>query len=227
MSDITSNNTAVIAKSNGNLLMRCPNLIESGAIAIDAFQTILQVDLTKYTFIDFCLLNSDSERFVWEVEFTFFGITEQWIDSHYPSDKFPPWYFQKDTWNPETLYGTQYEFEKQSHNGSFAWWPLTGVHDPSDKTEADQAVSPDGWNFSGCVDYLIKLFQTMKNTAVVFHCMSGADRTGALHAGYLMRTAGLGVTDAIDKATSYVKIGKPNVGYTNLLIAYENWLKGK
>jgi len=223
MSNITSNNTAIIAQNKTNLLMRCPNLIEDSAIALDELQTILKTDLTKYTFVDFCLLEDTGERFVWKTEFQSFGISKQWIDDHFPSDKFPPWSYSK-IWNPKTFYGTQFKVEGKEHDGSFVWWPLTGVHNPSDKTEAHNAVAPDGWNFSGCVDYLIELFQNKKKTAVAFHCMSGADRTGALHAGYLMKTESLNVTDAVKKATSYVRIGAPSVDYINLLTVYERWL---
>jgi len=222
MSNINCNNTAIIAKNKTNLLIRCPDLIVDGDVGLDELGDVVKTDLTKYTFIDFCLLNDTSERSTWEAEFVSFCITKQWVDEHFPSDKYPPWFFMKGTWNPKTLYGTQLKASK----GSFAWWPLTGVHDPSDKTEAHNAVAPDGWGFSGCVDYLIELFQTKENTAVAFHCMSGADRTGALHAGYLMRTEGLNASDAIKKATSYVKIGAPNSGYTNLLIVYQRWLGG-
>jgi len=175
-----------------------------------------KVDLRSSLLLDICLIDCTGEReeFVPEVEA--FGInSNQW-----PSSYWPP--YLQSGWAPKTLYGSGNVLNDSSssssfYRGKFIWWPIQGMTAGDD---ANTFLRFPGWDFSGLVDYVRELGESNKDNDVViyFHCSSGADRTGALHMGYLIGHCGKSYADSLNIASE--PVGAPNADYICLIKEY-------
>jgi len=81
-------------------------------------------------------------------------------------------------------------------------------------------LSSPGWDFGGVVDKVIELFENSTNALIYFHCMLGADRTGALHSGYLMKAKGMSLKKAANITDNATSAHAPNADYVRLRAAY-------
>ena len=77
-----------------------------------------------------------------------------------------------------------------------------------------------GWDYEGFLSCVCNILKTQINTAVYVHCQLGADRTGAFHIGYLIKTRGLSLEEASKEADSSTSAGPPNADYQRLVEAY-------
>ena len=97
------------------------------------------------------------------------------------------------------------------------WWPIEGV--PQGEDPKVYLGSP-GWDLIGLVESLIDATTSGRKLVVYFHCMNGADRTGALHGAYLMKTKRISCAEALTKVTKATAAGAPNADYQRLMLAY-------
>jgi Dual specificity phosphatase, catalytic domain len=206
---------AAIDGRKGNVLIR-GNMPLTGTDKHFAFKEIMVAskvtDLATRKFIDVCVIDNVGERSSFEAEVRSFGIDP----NDFPPTYWPP-YLQAD-YDPKTFLGTELKTaEGPIVNASMVWWPFEGLADGQDP---EVFLSSPGWNFSGLIDYIWELMNTMTDTAIYVHCMLGADRTGAFHIGYLMKTQGLSLKDAMAKANPSTSAGAPNSDYLNLVAAY-------
>ena len=168
-------------------------------------------DLADRKLVDVSMIDNVGERHSFEPEMRAFGIDPK----RYPASFWPP--FLQPNYNPKTFHGSDLTTEGFTTYGSMVWWPVEGL--PEGQDPGLYLGSP-GWNFSGLVDYVWGLMNSLSNAAIYVHCMLGADRTGAFHAGYLMRTKGQNLSDALLKATFSTSAGAPNGDYHRLVSAY-------
>ena len=69
------------------------------------------------------------------------------------------------------------------------------------------------------------MMKSYKETAFYIHCQLGADRTGAAHIGYLMKSKKMNLEEASDVANHSTSAGAPNADYQRLVEAYSKSLK--
>lgn len=169
------------------------------------------VKLSNYHLIDMPIIDNVGERSYWSKEVSSFGIDSD----KYPTSYWPP-YTQPD-YNSKELLGSVVTTEGSSYPGSLVWWPFEGL--PAGEDSKVYLHSP-GWNYAGFVAYVTELLQTKTNVAIYVHCMLGADRTGAFHIGYLMKTYGMSLADATTEADASTSAGVPNADYARLVAAY-------
>lgn len=186
---------------------------------IDQTTTLVGKKIENPYLIDVCLLDNTGERGIFAPEVaSFVGVSpDKWPTSYWPP-------YEQSTWTPTTKYGKEVQSGTLTKPGSFMWWPIQGVGKGDDPTV--YLTSP-GWDFSGCVDNLCTIVDKPlagKTTILLFHCSSGADRTGALNTGFLMKYKGMTLEAASKQADSLM--GPPNVDYCRLRTAYNKYLNG-
>lgn len=205
---------AIVDEREGHLLIRCNMPIrEDGSFAYREIQAAVDRDFSQYkTFIDISVIDCVGERLSFSLETSAFGID---ADKSFPESIWPPYLHG---YNPKKLQGMGYlSYEEARRSGGLYWWPFEGV--PPNADPKVYLTAP-GWDFAGLVDFLIKLHERKDSTnVIIFHCMLGADRTGALHRGYLMRAKGMTLAQASKEADALV--GPPNADYQRLAVAYE------
>jgi len=177
----------------------------------DEIATASKVDLVSKFLIEMPIIDNVGERAQFEPLMRAFGMDP----SIFPSAYWPPWL--QEGYEPNELLGTDVTTEGNSHPGSIVWRPFEGL--PAGQDPKEYLHSPI-WDFSGFIDNVIHLLQTMKNAAVYVHCQLGADRTGAFHIGYLMKTQKLSLAAASTRANSSTSAGPPNADYQRLVAAY-------
>jgi hypothetical protein len=204
---------------DGNVLIR-GNLPLTGDDWHFAYKEIIAasgVDLTKFMLIDMPILDNIGERSSWASELSAFGAEPK----QFPPSYWPP-YTQKG-YDPKALLGTgMLSTEGGLFLGHTDWAPFEGLPAGQDPT---LYLDWPGWNFSGFVDNVIDMLKSMPKAAIYVHCMLGADRTGAFHIGYLMRSKGLSLKEASDIANKSTSAGPPNADYERLVAAYAKSLK--
>lgn len=189
---------------------------EDGSFTYSEIETCLNLDFSADRFVSVSLIDNTGERDSWALELQAF----QASPNTFPKEEWPP-YLHHQKWEPRTLLGSgtlvfgRYKRRKDSH---LEWWPIEGMS-PTDKPEV--FLKAPGWDFSGVVEYLYGLYTNLEepNTVIYFHCMLGADRTGAVHAGLLVR-AGLDVETALALTSSETTAGPPSPDYQRLIRAY-------
>lgn len=172
-------------------------------------------DLATRKFVDVCTIDNVGERGSFASEIRAFGIDPD----KFPTSYWPP--YLQPGYVAKTFRGSDLVTEGQTLSGSMVWWPFEGL--PAGEAPGVYLGSP-GWNFSGLVDYINGLLGTFSNLAIYVHCMLGADRTGAFHIGYLMRTHDMDLHDASARANSSTSAGAPRGDYQRLVAAYAQTL---
>jgi hypothetical protein len=198
-----------------HLLVRGNMPLVGNDFAYPEIESALSLDFSADRFVSASFIDNTGERSSWSNELNAFGEDP----GKFPTDSWPPYVRQQD-WNPKTLLG----------NGNLVygslvrprahliWWPFEGMA-PHDDSKV--FLHSPGWDFAGCVDHLYNLYLDLKEPATVYyvHCMMGADRTGALHAGLLIR-AGVDVEEALKISSNATPAGAPNSDYLRLVRAY-------
>lgn len=212
MTTLIPSRVALVDKNAINLLIRGNIPLVDGKFAYDQIAKIIGYDLTKYRLIDVSFIDNVGERGLWAAEMKAFGGDPD----KFPKTSWPP-YLKITNWNPPNCaVGNDVE----GHPGSFVWWPFEGLG-PNDDPKV--FLHSPGWDFAGCVDYLNQLFNdTSKPTAIFFHCMLGADRTGAAHMCYLIKHKNMSPDAAAQVSNTCTSAGAPNKDYQSLIKAFIN-----
>lgn len=179
---------------------------------LDAF-TSKGVQVNGRNLVVVNVIDNTGERWAWGPEMVTFGADT----SSYPASQWPP-YLNRPGWTPGKPVGDGKWVVGNvvGGRGDLYWWPFEGL--PAGEDPKVFLTSP-GWDFSGVVDLVVQLFQQPK-VVVYFHCMLGADRTGALHTGYLMRAKGMTLAAASKVADTATSAHGPNEDYQRLRAAY-------
>jgi hypothetical protein len=168
-------------------------------------------DLLSRFFIETPIIDNQGEREQWTSLLRAFAVDPE----RFPLSFWPP--YSQPGWEPNALLGMTLTTENLSSPGSVLWRPFEGL--PAN-TDPKVYLNTPGWDFSGFIDHIISLMLSRTNTAVYVHCQLGADRTGAFHIGYLMKTKGLSLQDATNEASKTTSAGPPNADYLRLVTAY-------
>lgn len=205
--------TSIIDQIGQNFLIRGNMPLTSmDDFAFNDIENVVNMNFKNHNFMDICLIDNAGEIKSFEPEIKAF-----WLSL----SSFPSWPPINKNYDPKILRGGTLVSRNLTRQGNFVWWPIEGIgpnQNPNDFINS-------GWNFSGLVDFLISLSKTEKPTAIYFHCMLGADRTGALHAGYMMKSKNMKADKAIE-IVSNCGAGKPNSDYINLINKYGEYLNG-
>lgn len=201
-----------------HLLVRGNMPLVNGYFAYEDIEDALDLTLADDRFISVSLIDNTGERSSWSMEIDAFGVQGK----DYPSVNWPP-YLRQPNWDPSQLLGT----DTLSYGGRFyrgranmIWWPFEGMSE-QDEAHPEVFLHSPGWNFSGLVDHITGMYRDGKApvSAIYVHCMLGADRTGALHAGLLIN-AGQDVDEAIQIVSNATAAGAPSMDYQRLIRAY-------
>ena len=108
------------------------------------------------------------------------------------------------------------------HNGRFFWWPIEGYSPRYSWNDRMSTFITGGYNFDGLVDKIDSLFRdTSQNRIIYYHCTWGADRTGALTYGWLVKHGGYSRDSALAKVNS---VTIPNDNYRLMIDDYQKYL---
>lgn len=197
----------------GNMPLIAPDM----HFALDEIAEASKVhDLLSRKFIEVPIIDNVGERAQWTPIMKAFGVDPD----RFPASYWPP--YLQPGWEPNTLLGTEVTTEGHSLPGSVLWRPFEGL--PAGQDPKLFLYSP-GWDYSGFIDHIIALLcSTMVDSAIYVHCQLGADRTGAFHIGYLMKTQGMSLKDATAVAVASTSAGPPNADYQRLVTAYSTTL---
>ena len=202
-----------------HLLVRGNMPLIDGKFAYKGIENTLDLTFNDDRFISISLIDNTGERSSWAEELTAF---------HVPTDTFPaenwPPYLRQPEWSPKILLGTgvlNYGSDSQSRTrANLIWWPFEGMSVEDTKNPEVFLHSP-GWDFAGLVEFLYGIYHddAAPTSVIYMHCMLGADRTGALHAGLLIRS-GVEVGVALQIVAQATDAGAPSMDYQRLIKAY-------
>lgn len=202
-------------------LVRGMNPATSGSFAYEELGLALiryGLDIASRTLIVINVIDNVGERWAWSPEAEVFGVDP----AVYPSSDWPP-YVHRSHWDPAQPIGDgQWSVGSRTGPGEFYWWPFEGL---PENTDPEVFLKSPGWDFTGAVEFVDSLYRQSRRAVIYFHCMLGADRTGALHTGYLMRARGMSLTGASRVADSVTSAKGPNADYQRLREAYAVSLK--
>lgn len=200
-----------------NILIRgnMPLLGDDLHYAYDEIEAAAKVDLTSKKLVEMPIIDNVGERQQFAAIFRAFGVDP----GIYPSSYWPPWMQQG--YDPNKMLGTEVTTEGHQHSASIIWRPFEGL--PAN-TDPKEFLGWPGWDFSGFVDHVILLLHTMVDSAIYVHCQLGADRTGAFHIGYLMKSKDMKQDEAEAIANWSTSAGPPNADYQRLVAAYASTL---
>lgn len=201
-------------------LVRGMSPATSGTFDYDALGRALikrGVDIAGKRLVVISVIDNVGERWAWAPEVKAFGVDPD----QYSATEWPPYVHRRD-WDPGLAIGDgQWISGPRTGPGDFYWWPFEGL---PENTDPKVFLSSPGWDFSGTVDLVASLFAQATKTVVYFHCMLGADRTGALHTAYLMKRKGLSLAAASKVADNATSAKGPNADYQRLREAYAKML---
>lgn len=196
----------------GNVLIRGPMPLagESWHYAYEEIAEAAGISLQGYDYASVSLIDCVGERDMLEAEFQAFGLEAP------PSSYWPP-YLRTDYAPSKPMPGI-IETDESMVPASLYWWPIEGLPEGVNPAEC---LSYPGWDFSGISDLVHGLMSERRPRplALYVHCTLGADRTGALHTGYLVKK-GVPLDEAIRQADSSTPAGAPNEDYRRLRAAY-------
>jgi len=202
-----------VDEADGRLLVRSNMPLRGdGAFAYTELQEALGRDLSRYReFVDVTVIDCVGERAWFSKEVAAFGLD---ADKEFPESCWPPYLHGMDVSLRRGDGSLRYA--EGVRPGRIVWWPFEGLPEGEDPSIF---LGSPGWNFAGLVDRLAGLFARGGSERVVlFHCTLGADRTGALHRGYLMGAKGMNLSEACRRSDSIC--GPPNADYARLSEAY-------
>lgn len=201
----------------GRLLVRSNMpLLSDGSFAYKEIRAAVGRDLSGYDeFVSVSLIDCVGERDRLSRELRAFGVDP---DAEVPESVWPPYLHGFDVSRGRGDGNLRYD--GGARRGRIVWWPIEGLPDGQ---EPGTYLGSPGWNFAGLVRHVAELFgEDGPSRAVLFHCTLGADRTGALHRGYLMGVKGMSKPQAYGRADALC--GRPNADYERLSNAYWNTL---
>jgi hypothetical protein len=211
--------TAIVDEINGNLLIRTdmPIRQSDSTFAYQELQTTVQRDFGAYqSLLDISVIDNVGERESLRLEANAFGVN---LDETLPESFWVPW---QTGYDRSQLLGSEVSYNGGQRPGNLVWWPFEGL--PKNERPNVYLTSP-GWDFNGLVEFLIAQALNPLPKVILFHCMLGADRTGALHRGYLMKAKKMHYNQACDVADASCQAGHPNQDYDRLSKAYFSFLK--
>lgn len=196
-----------------NVLIRgnMPLVGNDAHYAYQEIQEASKVDLSSKRLIEIPIIDNVGERAEFSAILKAFGVDPE----QYPA-KFWPWWQNLD-YDPNSFHGTMVTTEGLQKPGSVVWRPFEGL--PPD-TDPKPFLGHPGWDYAGFVDHVMELMAGLQDSAIYVHCQLGADRTGAFHIGYLMRTMDLSLAEASSMANASTSAGPPNADYKRLVAAY-------
>lgn len=202
-----------------NVLIRgnMPLLGDDLHYAYDEIAAAAGVDLASAKLVEMPIIDNVGERPEFEPLLRAFGVDP----NIYPPTYWPPW--TQEGYEPNRMLGNEVRTEGRGHIGSIVWRPFEGL--PANTDPKEYLYSP-GWDFSGFINHVIEILRvTLYIPIVVYvHCQLGADRTGAFHIGYLLKTRGLSLEQASATANASTSAGPPNADYQRLVAAYASTL---
>lgn len=210
---------AVIDKVGSNFLVRgnMPLLPPDNHYALLELQASSGIaSLTSLTLIDVPIIDNVGERVQFEALCSAFGVDA----AKFPASEWPP--YGKPGYQPNALLGHTLRSEDRYMAGAMMWRPFEGL--PSGDDPLPYLQSPL-WDFGGFIEQVVQMLASFRTSVIYVHCQLGADRTGAFHIGYLMRTQGLDLAAASAKANAATKAGAPNADYQRLVEAYARYLQ--
>lgn len=198
----------VVGKLGPNRLIRGPMPLKADeSFAFDEIGQASGLDLTQRTFVDVSLIDCTGEHAFLAAEMAAFGLSA-------PAPSYWPPFLQ-----PDYKPGRGTAATLGGRPAEFFWWPIEGIGKDADLTPM---LGLPGYNFVGLVERLYQLMHDPNPKAVYIHCMLGADRTGALHAGYLLR---MGEPLArVMRLVNCTPAGLPSPDYIRLIEAYASFL---
>ena len=193
-----------------SLLIRGPvPILPDGSFAYSEIGSKLGVDLSEYAFLDVSLIDCTGEHPMLLRELQAFDLPDQWGVSYWPP-------YLQPGYDSRKLWGTHLNAGGGRHAASLIWWPIEGLADGQDPSDF---VGWPGYIFSGLVSYVQELLEAGPKIALYAHCSLGADRTGALVAGYFVKEKGMSAEIALH-AASQTPAGAPSPDYQRLVHAY-------
>ena len=201
-----------------NVLIRGNMPLTGGDLhyAYNEIEAASKVDLMARRLIEVPIIDNVGERGQFEPLMRAFGVDP----AQFP-ETFWPWWQQPD-YDPNNQHGTELTTEGFQRPGGVLWRPFEGLPEGVDPKLFLEAP---GWDYAGFVEAIIALLGTCVDTAIYVHCQLGADRTGAFHIGYLMRSQGMDLTEASFMANGSTSAGPPNADYLRLVAAYARSLE--
>lgn len=144
-------------------------------------------DLNTYEIIVMTLIDNESDLNQFTAELHSFGLMPQDIyDAEGCSTPYKPIVDFCSSWTPSTHFGTTLTTEGVSHTANIIWWPIYACG----SCDTNYPRGLDKYKLIDQPTYLKTLLNgtspSGKPRLIYFHCMQGTDRTGALHALYLM-----------------------------------------
>lgn len=205
------------AKSPHLLVRGNMPLNPDGGFAYQEIEEAVNMTFIQDRFVDVSLIDNTGERDSWSTEVEAFHVQPD----TYPAANWPP-YLHQPNWNPKGFLGNDsLSYGKPPRNRTRAhlvWWPFEGL---PPNTDPEVFLTAPGWDFGGLVEYLYGLYRNDQAppTVIYIHCMLGADRTGALHAGLLVKS-GIGIDEALQIVSQATDAGSPSPDYRRLARAY-------
>jgi hypothetical protein len=197
----------------GNMPLIAPDM----HYAFDEIEAASKVlDLFTRKLVEVPIIDNVGERAQWAPIMEAFAVDP----NRFPASYWPP--YLQPGWEPDALLGATLTTEGRTIPGSVLWRPFEGL--PAGQDPKLYLFAP-GWDFSGFVDHVTELMFTRTNSALYVHCQLGADRTGAFHIGYLMKSQGMNLHDAMATAVASTSAGPPNADYLRLVTAYAEYLR--
>ena len=165
-------------------------------------------EIADYDVIEFVLHDNATNAIELNLEMNALGLSLDDIKNGWGRKWLP--YDDNSDWEPETIYASILAEKKL---GGLVWWPVFACPSkPCDNTNTNYSnglteteVALNKMHFIDASAYLKTLLTTPDSSAkkrlIYFHCVTGTDRTGALHITYIMdNNPELTFKEAIEKA---------------------------
>jgi hypothetical protein len=202
-----------------HLMVRGNLPLIDGKFAYREIENTLDMTFSDDRFLCVSLIDNTGERGSWAEEFEAFQVSTD----GYPAANWPPYLHQPD-WSPRIPLGNgvlHFGPEGQTRSkANLVWWPFEGMSE-QDTGNPEVFLKSPGWNFGGLVEYLHEIYHdwSIPSSVLYLHCMLGADRTGALVAGLMIRS-GMDVGTALQIVSQETAAGAPSMDYQRLVRAY-------